>query len=187
MNNRQLRPACAVADVDMYPDANDAVGIARATAVCAGCDLRRECADGALARREQWGVWGGLTEADRRALFRHDRVPDHVVRLPSRAQQRREEVAYLAGQGLSASAIAAQLGERRDKINRDLQHLRGDDQPDQLAQRAATREAKAATINSQIDAMLAAGESINRICAALHVGRPAVYRRRDAQRTAVAA
>lgn len=27
--------------------------------LCADCPLRRECLDGALARREPWGVWGG--------------------------------------------------------------------------------------------------------------------------------
>lgn len=30
-----------------------------AKALCADCPLRVECLDGALARREPWGVWGG--------------------------------------------------------------------------------------------------------------------------------
>lgn len=33
--------------------------IARAKAICARCPVRRPCLDGALARREPWGVWGG--------------------------------------------------------------------------------------------------------------------------------
>jgi len=33
--------------------------IARAKAICAKCPVRQECLDGALARREPWGVWGG--------------------------------------------------------------------------------------------------------------------------------
>jgi len=30
-----------------------------AKALCLSCPLRAECLDGALARREPWGVWGG--------------------------------------------------------------------------------------------------------------------------------
>ena len=33
--------------------------IARAKAICALCPLQQECFEGALARREPWGVWGG--------------------------------------------------------------------------------------------------------------------------------
>jgi WhiB family redox-sensing transcriptional regulator len=33
--------------------------IARAKAICAGCAHQEECLEGALARREPWGVWGG--------------------------------------------------------------------------------------------------------------------------------
>jgi len=33
--------------------------IARAKALCASCPLRTPCLDGAVARREPWGVWGG--------------------------------------------------------------------------------------------------------------------------------
>ena len=30
-----------------------------AKALCTSCPLRAECLDGALERREPWGVWGG--------------------------------------------------------------------------------------------------------------------------------
>jgi WhiB family transcriptional regulator, redox-sensing transcriptional regulator len=33
--------------------------IAAAKAICATCTLVEDCLDGALARREPWGVWGG--------------------------------------------------------------------------------------------------------------------------------
>jgi len=33
--------------------------LARAKAICGKCGLRDECLDGALARVEPWGVWGG--------------------------------------------------------------------------------------------------------------------------------
>ena len=33
--------------------------IARAKAICAKCPVREECFEGAVSRREPWGVWGG--------------------------------------------------------------------------------------------------------------------------------
>jgi WhiB family redox-sensing transcriptional regulator len=33
--------------------------IARAKAICALCPLVEACLEGAIARREPWGVWGG--------------------------------------------------------------------------------------------------------------------------------
>jgi hypothetical protein len=33
--------------------------IARAKTICTDCPVREPCFEGALARREPWGVWGG--------------------------------------------------------------------------------------------------------------------------------
>lgn len=41
---------------------------ARAKAVCAKCPVRHECLDVALTNDEQYGVWGGLTGSERRAV-----------------------------------------------------------------------------------------------------------------------
>jgi WhiB family transcriptional regulator, redox-sensing transcriptional regulator len=41
---------------------------AAAKAICARCQVRQACAADALAHREPFGVWGGLTESERRAL-----------------------------------------------------------------------------------------------------------------------
>ena len=40
----------------------------RAKAICATCPVRRPCLDYALAIREPHGIWGGLSEAERRPL-----------------------------------------------------------------------------------------------------------------------
>ena len=37
----------------------DLYDIARAKFICRGCEVREACFDGAQARREPWGVWGG--------------------------------------------------------------------------------------------------------------------------------
>ena len=42
----------------------------KAKVVCAGCPVRAECLAEALDNRIEWGVWGGMTERERRALLR---------------------------------------------------------------------------------------------------------------------
>ncbi len=41
---------------------------AKAKSVCATCTVRQQCLDHALANNERYGVWGGLTDVERRAL-----------------------------------------------------------------------------------------------------------------------
>lgn len=41
-----------------------------AAAVCRHCPVRNHCLATSLDNREQFGVWGGLTERQRRALLR---------------------------------------------------------------------------------------------------------------------
>ena len=58
------------------PDALFVEGSAQreARAVCTDCSVRLECLADALDSRADWGVWGGMTERERRALLR--RRPD---------------------------------------------------------------------------------------------------------------
>jgi WhiB family redox-sensing transcriptional regulator len=46
----------------------------KAKLVCLGCPVRTECLAEALDNRIEFGVWGGMTERERRALLR--RRPD---------------------------------------------------------------------------------------------------------------
>jgi WhiB family redox-sensing transcriptional regulator len=41
-----------------------------AKAICARCDVRENCLRWALAAREPYGVWGGLSTEEREALLR---------------------------------------------------------------------------------------------------------------------
>ena len=41
-----------------------------AKAVCHTCPVREECLEYALDAREGYGIWGGLTELERKALLR---------------------------------------------------------------------------------------------------------------------
>lgn len=38
--------------------------------ICDGCEVRSECLDYALANDERFGIWGGLSERERRKLRR---------------------------------------------------------------------------------------------------------------------
>ncbi|MFJ6674745.1 WhiB family transcriptional regulator [Actinosynnema sp. NPDC091369] len=49
-------------------------GQRRAKLLCVGCPVRTECLAEALDNRIGFGVWGGMTERERRALLR--RRPD---------------------------------------------------------------------------------------------------------------
>ncbi|MGW7264442.1 WhiB family transcriptional regulator [Streptomyces sp. NPDC054842] len=42
----------------------------RAKALCTGCPVRTECLAHALDGRIEYGIWGGMTERERRSLLR---------------------------------------------------------------------------------------------------------------------
>ena len=42
---------------------------ARARDICASCPVRLDCLDYALQIREPHGIWGGLSEAERKSLL----------------------------------------------------------------------------------------------------------------------
>lgn len=39
-----------------------------AKAICDGCPVRSQCLDHAIRHDERYGIWGGLTDAERRHL-----------------------------------------------------------------------------------------------------------------------
>ncbi len=51
-----------------------------AKAICAGCPVLMECREQALAIREPYGVWGGLSEEDRAAIFSDPRRTEAAIR-----------------------------------------------------------------------------------------------------------
>ncbi|MET9535564.1 WhiB family transcriptional regulator [Streptomyces sp. NPDC006649] len=65
------RPACAGKDPELFfAHGLSAPRIAHAKGICASCPLMASCLEGALERGEEYGVWGGLTEDERRELTR---------------------------------------------------------------------------------------------------------------------
>jgi WhiB family redox-sensing transcriptional regulator len=66
--------ACRHSDPELFfpvAASGPALGeLARARQVCAGCPVRGQCLDYALETGQDFGVWGGLTEDERRAIRR---------------------------------------------------------------------------------------------------------------------
>lgn len=54
----------------MFPSDGDRHGIELAKSVCAVCPVAAECLVTALARGEQWGIWGGMTTNERKSFRR---------------------------------------------------------------------------------------------------------------------
>jgi WhiB family redox-sensing transcriptional regulator len=70
--NWRMRAACRTADPELFfPEgtsgpALEAVG--RAKSICRECPVRARCLDWALTHNAAFGIWGGRTEGERRAL-----------------------------------------------------------------------------------------------------------------------
>jgi WhiB family redox-sensing transcriptional regulator len=66
--------ACVGLDPDLFfpggSPAASAAQVARAKAVCDGCDVRAACLEWSLATYQDAGVWGGLDEEERREIRR---------------------------------------------------------------------------------------------------------------------
>jgi WhiB family redox-sensing transcriptional regulator len=65
---------CRGTDPDIfYPAVEDEAAAREAKAICSTCPVRTPCLEHALAVREKFGVWGGLTERERRRALRQRR------------------------------------------------------------------------------------------------------------------
>ena len=60
---------CAEVDSEIFFPEKGA-STREAKMVCQGCEVRAECLAYALEHREQHGIWGGLSEPQRRRLLR---------------------------------------------------------------------------------------------------------------------
>ena len=65
----QERALCAQTDPEaFFPEKGGSTREAKK--VCTGCDVRSECLEYALDHDERFGIWGGLSERERRKLKR---------------------------------------------------------------------------------------------------------------------
>jgi WhiB family redox-sensing transcriptional regulator len=65
----QERALCAQTDPEaFFPEKGGSTREAKR--ICLGCEVRAECLEYALANDERFGIWGGLSERERRRLRR---------------------------------------------------------------------------------------------------------------------
>jgi len=63
----RLNALCAETDPEaFFPEKGGSTREAKR--VCSGCEVRAECLEFALANDERFGIWGGLSERERRRL-----------------------------------------------------------------------------------------------------------------------
>jgi WhiB family redox-sensing transcriptional regulator len=70
----RTRAACSSEDPELFfPIGTTGPAVEQVEAakrVCAGCAVREDCLEFALASNQEAGIWGGLTEDERRTLKR---------------------------------------------------------------------------------------------------------------------
>ena len=77
----QERALCAQTDPEaFFPEKGGSTREAKR--VCQSCDVRAECLEYALAHDERFGIWGGLSERERRR-FKKRAVYRRRMALPS--------------------------------------------------------------------------------------------------------
>jgi WhiB family transcriptional regulator, redox-sensing transcriptional regulator len=65
----QMRANCMGVDPDLFFPERGA-STREAKEVCRGCVVREDCLEYALANGEKFGIWGGLSERERRRIRR---------------------------------------------------------------------------------------------------------------------
>ena len=68
----QADAACRESDAEQFFSL-DETRQQEALALCAECPVRRECLEHAIANGEQYGIWGGTRESERRRMMRDRR------------------------------------------------------------------------------------------------------------------
>lgn len=72
---------CLAVDPDLFfPERGESAREAKA--VCRSCEVRVDCLEYALANGEKFGIWGGLTERERRRV-RRQRAAERLISLGS--------------------------------------------------------------------------------------------------------
>jgi WhiB family transcriptional regulator, redox-sensing transcriptional regulator len=70
----RLDALCAETDPEaFFPEKGGSTREAKR--VCTGCEVRAECLEYALANDERFGIWGGLSERERRRIRLARRTP----------------------------------------------------------------------------------------------------------------
>lgn len=109
---------CRKIDPELFfPEQSNGGGkvVEDARSVCFRCEVRMECLDTALARREEFGIWGGATFDERRPMLGRKRKygSNTAARL-----QRAYIVDYLTDKGWRQGDVAVAVGVHQSTVSR---------------------------------------------------------------------
>ncbi len=136
--------ACASVDPDLFfprrAEDRPLAQVAEAKLVCGGCPVRQECLDWALETRQDSGVWGGLSENERRSM--HRRVRRYDTRGPGMPEQiiqhRLPEFRAAVAAGGGVGKVARALGTNVQTVNTVLALLEDRKQLDAAVEEVAS-------------------------------------------------
>jgi WhiB family redox-sensing transcriptional regulator len=107
----QYRAACRGTDLTVFfPERGESAEPARQ--ICGGCPVREPCLEFALRQGITHGIWGGLTERDRRPLRVHNTI--------AAREQRDEAITAAAAAGSTMAAIGRTFGLAATSVSRVL-------------------------------------------------------------------
>lgn len=122
--NWQALGACKAEDPELFFPLGESTGARIQTddakAVCRRCPVMERCLQWALETRQDFGVWGGLSEQDRRRIHRRKKpvyrggeqtAVDYIL------EHRLEEFLPLARSGKSTMQIAREMGTNVRTVN----------------------------------------------------------------------
>lgn len=67
----QSQAECRGSDPSVFfPDSQTTDALRPALFICKGCPVRQQCLDWALDTHQEFGIWGGMTEGDRKRVRR---------------------------------------------------------------------------------------------------------------------
>jgi hypothetical protein len=124
VDNWRAYRACTIENAELFFPVGDSA-LARAQAeqakqVCRRCPVAEWCLQWALETRQDSGVWGGLSEDDRRRIHRRKRpvyrggdqtAVDYIL------ENRLDEFQDAAGRGLTVMQIAREIGTNVRTVN----------------------------------------------------------------------
>jgi WhiB family transcriptional regulator, redox-sensing transcriptional regulator len=103
--------ACRGADLNLFfPERGESAEAARR--VCAACPVREPCLDYAITNRITHGIWGGLSERERRAL--------QSRWLRTARRERDAAIAAASAAGYTKAAIGRAFGLAHTSVSRAL-------------------------------------------------------------------
>jgi WhiB family redox-sensing transcriptional regulator len=109
----RYQAACRGTDLEVFfPGRGEPAEPARQ--ICAGCPVRQPCLDYALSHGITHGIWGGLTERDRRPL--------RVQHTAAARRERDQAIAAAAAAGNTMAAIGRTFGLAATSVSRVLVH-----------------------------------------------------------------